>query len=97
MFLCDFVCHAIRFVPWVDRQRELVVVDSEDLLSLEVQNNFFEVFRRGVYIFPTGIVLPIFQERQIHSTKVFVYLAEALVVASVTADIDLTSAGFDQK
>ena len=73
------------------------MVDGEDLLGLEVHDNLFEVFRRGVDIFPIGVVLPVFQQRQINCSEAFVYFREALIVASVTANIDLTTSRFDHE
>ena len=61
VFGCNIVCHGGRFVPWMDGQSELVMVDGEDLFGLEVHDNLFEVFRHGVDIFPIGVVLTVFQ------------------------------------
>ena len=81
----------------MDRKGELVMVDGEDLLGLEVKNNFFEIFRRSVDIAPIGIVLTVFQESKVNRAKPLVYLSKTLVIAAVSSDIDLASAGFDQE
>ena len=81
----------------MDGKGELVMVNGENLLGLEVENDFFEVFGRSVDIFPIGVVLSVLQERQINRSEAFVYLSKTLVIASVTADIDLTTTRFDHE
>ena len=71
------------------------MVNGEDLFGLEIQDDLFEVFGRGVDIFPIGIVLPVFQKCKVNRSKAFVYLSKTLIVASVTSDIDLATTGFD--
>ena len=61
MFSRYVVYYAVRLVPRMNGQSEFVMVDGEDLLGLEIKDDFLKVFRRGVDIFPIGIVLPILQ------------------------------------
>lgn len=97
MLGCNVVCRAIRFEPRMDGKSELVMVNGEDLLGLEIQDDFFEVLRRRVDIFPISVVLTIFQESKVNRAKPLVYLSKTLVISSVAADIDHTSTGFDHK
>ena len=97
IFRYNFVCYGRWFRPRMNGQGEFVMVDDEDLLGLEIQNDFFEVFRRSVDVFPIGIVLSVLQDRQINSPAAFVYLRKKLVISSVSADIDLASSGFHHK
>lgn len=64
------------FGPGMDGKSELIVVDGEDLLGLEIQDNFFEIFGRRVDIFPIGIVLTVFQESKVNRAKPLVYLSK---------------------
>ena len=93
----NIVRHGGWFRPGMDGESELVMVDGEDLLGLEVEDDFLEVLGGGVDIFPIGIVLSVFQERQVHGAETIVYLGKAFVVASVAADIDLTTFSFDHE
>ena len=85
------------FGPGMDGKSKLIVVDGEDLTGLEVEDDLLEVGGRSVDIAPRGIILTVFQEREVHGTETLVNLAKAHIIASVAAYIDLTTGGFDQE
>ena len=85
----------LRFLPRMHRQGELIVVNRKILLRLQVQHRLLQALRRGVYIAPVLVILPVFQKRQIDLAKPFADLPEALVVTAVAADIDFSAACFD--
>lgn len=91
----DIVGYGGRLRPRMDGQSELVMVNGEYLFGLEVENDFLKVCGRSVDIFPTGIVLPVFQECQINGTEALVYLSKALVIASIATYIHLAAGSFD--
>ena len=94
MFGCNIVRHAVWFGPSVRGESELMVMNSEILLGLEIQDNFFKVFGCSVDVFPIGIVLTVFQECEINSSEMLMYLTKALIITAVATDIDLTFSGF---
>ena len=91
---CYLMRHAIRLIPWMDRQSKLVMVNRKDLLGLEVEYDFLKVFRRGMDITPVFVILPVLEKSEVDSAKTLMYLAKALVIASIAAYIDFATDGF---
>ena len=89
------VRYAIRLIPRVHGKGILVMVDGEDLLDLQIKDDFFEVVRHSVDIAPVFVVLPVLEEGKIDRPEAFVNLLEPFVVASVAAHIHFSAGIFD--
>lgn len=95
MFGSNTMHYTIRLIPRVHGKGILVMVDGEDLLGLQIKDDFFEVFRRSVDIAPVFVVLSVLKEGKIDRSEAFVNLLEPFVVASVTAHIHFSAGIFD--
>ena len=82
---------AARLVPRMLGERVFGMMDGDDLLSAEVMANLRQFRRKRMNLRPVFIVLSILQYGKVDSGKFLANLLEMRAIATVAANVDLSS------